>query len=70
MRLLIEDGTEFYISENEFEDYYFIKDQLARGRVEVCYSSQYMTVCDQSWSNVEASVACQQLGFSKYGEYH
>ena len=68
VRLLVGDGTELYASEDELEDYYFIKDQLARGRVEVCTSGQYVTICDSPWSNVEASVICRQLGLSAYGE--
>ena len=67
--MLVGDGTELYASEDELEDYYFIKDQLARGRVEVCTSGQYVTICDEPWSNVEASVICRQLGLSAYGKY-
>ena len=68
VRLLVDDGTELYANEDDFADYYFIKDQLARGRVEVCISGQYVTICDNPWSNVEASVICRQLGFSAYGK--
>ena len=68
VRLLVEDGTEFYLSQNELEDFYFIKDQLARGRMEVCTDGQFITVCNNPWTNMEASVVCSQLGFSQYGE--
>ena len=59
--------TEFYITTDEFEDYYFIKDELARGRIEVCLEGQYGTICDSDWDSNAAAVVCFQLGFSHYG---
>ena len=51
----------------EFEEYFFIKDELARGRIEVCIGGRYGTICDHDWSSQDASVICSQLGFSAYG---
>ena len=47
----------------------FIKDELSRGRVEVCVGSSFGTVCDEEWDNMDASVVCGQSGFSQYGKF-
>ena len=41
------------------------------GRVEVCIDNQWGTVCDNNWGSTDATMVCEQLGYtgSKYGVY-
>lgn len=48
---------------------YLIDDRLSVGRVEVCLNGRYGTVCDDVWTDEAASVACGELGFSRYGTH-
>ena len=37
------------------------------GRVELCVSGQWKTVCDNNWSMSEAQVVCEHLGYASQG---
>ena len=37
------------------------------GRVEICLSNGWATVCDQMWDNTDAGVVCRQIGLATSG---
>jgi len=41
---------------------------FVNGEVQICLGGRVNSVCDDSWDNQDASVVCNQLGFSPHGE--
>ena len=43
---------------------HFGSENSSMGVVQICYYGVWIPICGQDWNDVEASLACQQLGFS------
>ena len=69
VRLLVGEGDAYYQDDVMYSDYFYDKNGLVGGRIEICLGGRYGTICDDFWDKQDASVACRQLGFSPYGEY-
>ena len=46
-----------------------ISSSQALGRVEVCLSGVWSSVCGVDWDVADATVVCRQLGFTSNGAY-
>ncbi|XP_019855132.1 PREDICTED: scavenger receptor cysteine-rich domain superfamily protein-like [Amphimedon queenslandica] len=55
-----QNGTVRIVSES---DSYFRR----YGRVEVCISNEWGTICNDYWNDMAATVVCKMLGYSPYG---
>ena len=71
VRLAVGENVDsFYQGLTDYNSAYYDKDGLVSGRVEVCVSGRYGSVCQTPWTEEDASVVCKQLGHSEYGEWH
>ena len=49
-------------------DIHLVEGNNTCGLVEVYYQEEWRAVCDDYWTDVEAGVACKQLGFLRFGK--
>ena len=68
-RLNLGTDNRYYLGLTSLSSFVSLYDKgaLKGGVVEVCRRGQYVTICADYWNNIDASVVCQQLGYSKYG---
>ena len=62
------DIENYYRNPTQFPTSFYIKDELSRGKVEVCVGGTWGIVCGDTWNYHSASVACRQLQFSPWGK--
>ncbi len=75
VRLVVGDNvTKIYLGQTgDLTTLKIFRGNLIQGRVELCSRSDsaqpldYHTLCTDNWTNLHASVVCQELGFSPYG---
>ena len=73
LRLNVGESYEYFYGNTMYDEAYYVDESrgrgLIRGRVEICNGTTqtWGTVCDNFWSNLDASVACHQAGLSRYG---
>ncbi len=60
MKIEICRNESIQLTDNDRYSYY--------GRVEVCINNEWKQICGHHMTYSEASVICQELGFSKYGK--
>ena len=72
LRLNVGENYDYFYGQTVYDEAYYLEEAgfgLLRGRIEICNGTtqEWGTICDGSWDTLDASVACQQLGFSRYG---
>ena len=73
LRLNVGENYDYFYGNTVYDEAYYMDEVrgtgLLRGRVEICNGStqEWGTICDDTWDDVEASVACHQMGLSRYG---
>ena len=46
----------------------YINGEGKEGRLEICLNNTWGALCSSSWDDMDAAVACRQLGYSAEGK--
>ena len=68
VRIIVEDEVTFYSGHELKPSTYYIDNELAIGRIEICLREKWKPICEDFFTQADASVVCQQLGFSRAGK--
>jgi hypothetical protein len=66
-RIIIGEGEEVTDYDSTRDMYYYIEGNLATGRIELCMNGVWSPVCQDVWTEADTSVACYQMGYSRFG---
>ncbi len=66
-RIIVGSEESYYSDTGLKDDAYYIDNDLSIGRIEICSQGIWNLICQDTLTDNDASVACFQMGFSRFG---